>query len=54
MFDKLKLTDDEKNKSFAFVQWCMDNKKDLLKMAFNKDYMQECVKEYEGVMKNEN
>lgn len=54
MFNKLKITDDEKNKAFSFVQWCSDNKKDLLKMAFDKSYMKKCVEEYEGEMKNEN
>lgn len=53
MFNKLKITDDEKNKAFSFVQWCSDNKKDLLKMAFDKDYMKICVDEYEGEMKND-
>lgn len=54
MFNKLKLSDEEKEKSTAFINWCLNNKKDLLKMAFDKDYMKKCVNEYEGEMKNEN
>lgn len=54
MFNKLKLSDEEKEKSIAFINWCLNTKKDLLKMAFDKDYMKNCVNEYEGEMKNEN
>lgn len=54
MFGKLKISDDEKIKAGDFVQWCIENKKDLLKMAFDGEYMQEIVNEYEGGIKNEN
>lgn len=54
MFNKLKLTDNEMEKTATFMKWCFRNEKDIVKMALNKDYMQEVVNEYEGEMKNEN
>lgn len=54
MFNKLKLSNEEKEKSNAFINWCLDNKKDLFKMAFDKEYMKKSVNEYKGEMENEN
>lgn len=54
MFNKLKLSDEEKEKSTAFINWCVNSKKDFFKMVLDKYYMKNCVDEYEGGIKNEN
>lgn len=54
MFNEINLTDEQKNEVLAFVGWCISNKKDLLKLATDKDYMKEYFAEYKESVKNEN